>query len=197
MERQLISSQDYRFSAPQSWETTKQTTDLKFSFWRRYLSKTSSYTTTRFIVEMVLLAWVLKLVIILPISLIVVYVYSDSVIWQNPQQAVFAARPVANAILALAISPIFETVVGQWFPLTIVRQWMPCPQTALTIATLFFAVLHFISWNIMIVMAMMPVGFIFAWSFFVWQQRSTAYAIGVTVAIHALHNAIALFFMIS
>ena len=192
----LLSSQSHRFSDPQSWVITKQTTSTKCPSWFRYLSKTRWYTVVRFIVEMVLLAWFLKLAVILPIRLIVLFAYSDSAVWQNPQQAVFATRPLANAILVLAIAPILETIVGQWFPLTIARQWTRHPQPALAISTLFFAGLHFISWDVLIVIATMPVGFVLAWSFFICQQRSIAYAISVTAAIHTLHNAIALFFML-
>ncbi len=143
-----------------------------------------------------LLAWFLKIVITLPISLTVLLVFGDPAVWQNPQQAAFAAHPLANAILALAVAPFLETLLGQWVPLTVIRQWTPHPQPALAAATLFFAGLHLFSWDVMIFVATIPVGFVLAWSFLVWQRQSFAHAIGVTAAIHAFHNAIALLLMV-
>ncbi len=196
MDPQLTSSQNYPFSALKLWEITKPTTHIELPSRPRYLSKTCSYTATRFTLEMILLAWFLKLVVTLPISLMLLFAYGDFAVWQNPQLSAFAARPVANAILALAVAPILETVIGQWLPLFLVRQWTSRPYLALTASTFFFAGLHFISWNVMIFVATLPVGFVLAWSFFVWQRQSIAHALGITMGIHALHNAIALCFMI-
>lgn len=196
MDPQLMSSQNYPFSTLKLWKITKPTTDVELPVWPRYLSKTCSYTATRFTLEMILLAWFLKLVVTLPISLMILFAYGDSAVWQNPQLSAFAARPVANAILALAVAPILETVIGQWLPLFMVRQWTPRPHLALAASAFFFAGLHFISWNVMIFVATLPVGFVLAWSFFVWQRQSIVHAFGITIAIHALHNAVALCFMI-
>jgi len=77
----------------------------------------------RFIFEMMVLAWFLKIVITLPISLMVLFVYGDPTVWQNPQQAAIAARPVANVLLALAVAPVLETVTGQWAPIALISQW--------------------------------------------------------------------------
>lgn len=156
MEPQFMPSQGHRLVTPQSWEITKKTTYFKLPFWPRYLIKTRTYTATRFIFEMILLAWLLKLVVTLPISLIVLYIYGDAAVWQNPQLAAFAAHPVANIILALVVAPILETVIGQWLPLMMVRQWTPRPQLALAVSTIFFASLHIISWNVMICVATLP-----------------------------------------
>ncbi len=144
---------------------------------------------------MTLLAWFLKIVITLPISLTVILIHGDPAVWQNPQQAAFAARPVANAILALAVAPFLETMMGQWAPITLVRQWTLRQTPALAVTTLFFAGLHLFSWNIMIVVATLPVGFVLAWSFLVWHRQSWIHAVAVTTAIHTLHNAMALLLM--
>jgi hypothetical protein len=52
-----------------------------------------------------------------------------------------------------------------------------------------------LAWDLMIVVATLPVGFVLAWSFLVWQRRSLRHAIGMTITIHTLHNIIALFLM--
>ncbi len=145
--------------------------------------------------EMVLLAWFLKIVVTLPISLTVLLVFGDPSVWQNPQQSAFAARPVVNTVLALGLAPILETLIGQWVPILMVRQLTSRDWPALVVTTFLFAGLHFVSWDAMIFVATIPVGFVLAWSFLVWQRRSLAYAIGVTAAIHACHNAIALLLM--
>ncbi len=193
MEPQLLSAQSHRFATLPPWKHTKQTTFL--SRWRQYVAGTRSYTATRFIFEMILLAWFLKIVVTLPVSLTVLLFYGDPSVWQNPQQAAFAARPVANAILALGVAPLLETIIGQWAPIFMIRQLTPREWPALAVTTLLFAGLHFMSWGAMIFVATIPVGFVLAWSFLVWQRRSLAHAISVTTAIHACHNAIALFLM--
>lgn len=144
---------------------------------------------------MILLAWFLKIVMTLPVSLMVLLIYGDPAVWQNPQQADFALRPVANAILALAVAPILETIIGQWAPIAAVRQWTQCQPLVLATATLFFAGLHLFSWDVTIFFATLPVGFVLAWSFLVWHRQSRTHAVGVTAVIHALHNAIALLLM--
>jgi hypothetical protein len=149
----------------------------------------------RFIFEMTLLAWFLKIVITLPISLTVLFVYGDPGVWQNPQQAAFAARPLTNMLLALAVAPLLETLMGQWAPIALIQQWTPRQSLALAAATLFFAGLHILAWNMMIVIATLPAGLVLAWSFLVWQRHSLVHAMGVTVAIHTLYNMIALVLM--
>jgi len=146
--------------------------------------------------EMTLLTWFLKILITLPISLTVLLIYGDPAVWQNPQQAAFAAQPIANLILVLTIAPMLETIMGQWGPIAVVQQWTSRPAPALAAATCFFAGLHLLSWDVMIVIATLPVGFVLAWSFFVWQRQSLWHALGVTAVIHALHNAIALCLLI-
>ena len=192
MASRLTASPSQRRAVPQAWEITKQTTCFDLRGWRQYLAHTRSYTAMRFICEMTLLAWFLKTLVTLPISLTVLLIYGDPAVWQNPQQAAFAARPLANAMLALAIAPLFETMLGQWGPIATVGQWTSRPQPALAAATLFFAGLHLVSWDVTIVIATLPVGFVLAWSFLVWQRRSLLHALGMTAAIHAFHNAIAL-----
>lgn len=145
--------------------------------------------------EMTLLAWFLKIVLTLPISLTVLWLYGDPSVWENPQQAAFAAQPMASAILALGVAPILETLLGQWAPIFMMRQLTSREWPVLAVTTLLFASLHFVSWDAMIFVATIPVGFVLAWSFLVWQRRSLAHAIGVTTAIHACHNAIALLLM--
>lgn len=190
-------SQSHRFSARQSWTLTKPTTALHiYSCWQHYFSNTCSYTAMRFIFEMTLLAWFLKIVVTLPISLTVLFVYGDPGVWQNPQQVAFAARPITNILLALAVAPLLETMMGQWAPIALIQQWTPRQSLAVAAATLFFAGLHILAWNMMIVVATLPVGLVLAWSFLVWQRQSLVHAMGVTVAIHALHNMIALVLMV-
>jgi len=192
MASRFMASQSQQFAEPQAWEITKQTTALNWRAWRQYLVRTRSYTATRFVLEMTLLAWFLKTLTTLPISLTVLLVYGDPAVWQNPQQAVFAAHPLVTAMLALAIAPLFETLLGQWGPIATVQQWTSRPQPALVAATLFFAGLHLFSWDVTIVIATLPVGFVLAWSFLVWQRRSLFHALGMTAFIHAFHNTIAL-----
>jgi hypothetical protein len=191
----MISSQSHRFLALQTWDLTKQMIYFTLRCWYRYFSNTRSYPAMRFIFEMILLAWFLKIIITLPISLIVLFVYGDPSVWQNPQQAAFAARPVTNTFLALAVAPLLETMLGQWAPITLIKQWTSRQSLTLAAATLFFAGLHLFSWDLTIVVATTPIGFVLAWSFLVWQRQSLAHAIGVTAAIHVIHNAMALCLM--
>ncbi len=193
MDSQFLSAQNHRFAPLRPWKRTKITTYLYR--WRQYLAGTRSHTATRFIFEMILLAWFLKILVTLPISLTVLLLYGDPAVWQNPQQAAFTVQPVASTILALGIAPILETLIGQWAPILIIRQLTMREWPALAVATLLFAGLHFVSWDAMIFIATIPVGFVFAWSFLVWQRRSVAHGIGITAAIHACHNAIALLLM--
>jgi hypothetical protein len=193
MRPQFTSVQGHQVSASQSDEVIKKT--HHFDRWHQYFSKTRSYTAARFIFEMLLLTWFLKVVITLPISLTVLLVYGDPAVWQNPQQAAFAARPVANTLLALAVAPVVETMMGQWLPIVLARQFTSRPQPILVATTLFFAGLHLLSWDLMVAVAAIPVGFVLAWSFLVWSRQSLAHAMSVTAAIHAFHNAIALCLM--
>lgn len=192
MQPSLTSAPRRRFVAFQRCQLTKRMAYLHARYWCHYLAKTRSYSMVRFIVEMTLLAWFLKIVMTLPISLTVLFIYGDPEVWQNPQQVAFAARPVTTAIFALAIAPILETVMGQWAPIAVVKQWTAQKSPALAVATLVFAGLHVFSWDVMIVIATMPIGFVLAWSFIVWHHQSWVYGVGVTAAIHAVHNLIAL-----
>ena len=190
-----MSSQSHQFWARKTRDFTKQMIYLMLRCWHRYFSDTRSYPAMRFIFEMILLVWFLKAIITLPISLMVVFIYSDPSVWQNPQQAAFAARPVANTLLALAVAPLLETMIGQWAPIAMIKQWTARQSTALAAATLCFAGLHWFSWDLTIFVATTPVGFVLAWSFLVWQRQSLTHAIGVTAAIHLLHNVMALCLM--
>lgn len=95
----------------------------------------------------------------------------------------------SDQLYAILIAPIIETAIGQWLPI-----WIASFFTTRTSILLFVSTIVFVGFHVypLRILTVLPIGIILAWSFVVNRRKSTRRAFGVTIAIHALHNSIAI-----
>jgi len=157
-------------------------------FIARYFKHTEKYPTWRYVAEMTLVAFILKI-----ISSIFFGTILDILNIHLHQDLNFEVSQVNSGLIWVAISvPIFaafETVVGQWMVLTIAAKFTKKMWIRILASTVIFTSLH-VDPDLMI--AVLPVGAILAYTFAHFRKESFKKAFWVTTSIHSLHNYVAL-----
>lgn len=92
---------------------------------------------------------------------------------------------------ALVLSPVFETFIGQWLPISLAGFFTRKKVILILISATFFSLAHGIS---QVIIANFFVGLILAWSFLLKQKTSVWEAIGATIGIHFVQNLLSLVF---
>lgn len=152
-----------------------------------YLNQTQTYSLSRYIIEMTLLGYVGK-----TMSALLFFSLMYSITGQNIMEEMDEpVLGIALVISAVFVAPLVETVVGQMLPVFFTGLVTKNIYIQVLVSTLFFTALHpFPAYG-----ALLPVAFIFAWTYVIKQKKSVWHAYGVTALMHGLHNAIALIFI--
>jgi membrane protease YdiL (CAAX protease family) len=148
----------------------------------RYLEKTKSYSPLRLIVELTLVAFVLKILVAILLA-----PFAASM---GAQKLLAAHNPMSPALLiaVLIIAPLSETLMLQWLPIRIASRFTARPAVIVSISAFLFAAAHVNPFHAAIIL---PLGFILAWVFFIKRQESALTAFWVTTGVHAFHNSLA------
>ena len=160
------------------------------SFIRWYMKRASLYSNRRFIIEMLVLSFLLKIVAIVPVTLLVLGNLIDPDFGNVEQRAMELGMPLM-LFSALVIAPPLETVLLQWFPIWICSLFAKKNIWKIGIPSLFFASLHSV-YGVGAALGVFFPGVIFAFSFIVKRKESRWKAFWVTSIIHCAHNAVVL-----
>lgn len=154
-----------------------------------YFKKTRRYSRLRFVVELALVPF--------PIKMFLAIVWA--IFGQNTQsttEVIDKGNPIELTILACIVAPLVETVIGQWFPIWVTSFFTKNLPILLSVSSIFFAIQH-LHVGFSGILIALPPGIFLSWSFLVKRERSKWEAYWVTSAIHSLHNLIALAFYYS
>jgi hypothetical protein len=139
---------------------------------------------TRFITELTLIAFPLKVLFLLPFTLLGLQARSTTAMADTGS----ALRLLWLGGLAV---PMVETFVGQWLPLRVLARRTRDKCLLLIGSALWFAALHLAAgWSGFVYI--FPMAVLLSWSFMLYSQRSLWRAYWVTTAIHVLHNCLAI-----
>lgn len=96
-----------------------------------------------------------------------------------------------NFILAVIIAPIFETYIGQVFPIKIIKKYVNWNKTiiAISVSTLLFSLLH-IQYSFWYFLLTLPIAFILAVTYISFQERKPS-GFWMTAFVHAAKNLLA------
>ena len=151
-----------------------------------YFERTRSYSTPRFIVELSLVPFGAKIAIALILHLV----------GQTPAETttdVLADEGLAALFFGgLILSPLIETVVGQWLFIWLLSFLTRSTPVLVLGSALLFSALH-LHVGIAGALIVFPIGIALSWSFILFRARSRQHAYWVTAAVHSLHNGVAIF----
>lgn len=151
-----------------------------------YLEKTRTYGVARFVLEMSVLALLLRIpAVIVSVQLGVI---EDAT---TAEELLEQFGLVALAVLALIWAPIAETVLFQWAPIEALRRFgAPAALAAVGSATV-FALLHFQS-GVAAILVHIPTGLVLAWCYLAWRPAGVGKALLVTTGVHFFLNLLAI-----
>ena len=152
---------------------------------RWYLGRAGSYSSRRFIIEMAVLSFVLKIAFTLPFALLI-----SDLGESNTDRMLDELPPEAIAIVALGLAPVFETLIFQWFLPWICSLFTSRWVWRIGLPSAVFAVAHIPSAGVHALSVLLP-GIVFTLGFAAKRQSSRWTALWTTSVVHALHNAIA------
>jgi len=151
----------------------------------RYFERTRSYSTARFVIELALVPFPLKVLLGALISLLGTSTFETTT-------DVLAEEGVGTLLIGcLIIAPLLETVVGQWLPIWLLSLATRSVPLIVCGSAFLFALQH-LHVGIPGVVITYPIAVFLSWSFLSMRKASFARAYWVTAAIHALHNALAI-----
>lgn len=154
-----------------------------------YFKKIQNYDDIRFIIELTALAFLSRFFIALPVE---IFLDILGVKLGNPNIYSFNfTKDIWNILLYICvIAPFIETILFQMLPIRIL-EFIKIPKTLiLIITTAVFSYAHYHE-GLINAIGMIPMGFLFAWSYLVRQKDSWWKALLIVVIIHGLSNFIA------
>lgn len=153
-----------------------------------YFNKTQDYSKLRFIIEMLVIAFILKF------SFAIIFGFIFSLLGINVDtdlsyEQELAEKGLFYASILIILFATFETLVGQWLTINLAKMVTKRYLFILIFSATIFALLHV---EPIIIAAVWPIGLILAWSFIIYRKKSLWSAIWVTTLIHVLHNLLVL-----
>ncbi len=153
-----------------------------------YFAQTRSYPVWRFIIEMAVIAFFLKILFIL-IGIPIVSFLGLSTETDLSLEKSFLDYQIWLTVGLIVIFAAFETITSQMFVLWFAKKISKDTAFRILLSSVVFALLHV---EPMLIFAVFPIGLILAWTYLVYRERSIWAALWVTTTIHALHNLFAL-----
>lgn len=159
-------------------------------FIQRYFQRTTSYSTLRFIVELTVVSFILKIIVGITVGIIIALFFPH---YQIPTQAIGSdiqqkKTRLSALIEAIVLAPLIETLIGQVIPIVIIQRFTKKIIIPILVSSIIFAGLHE---EPFLIASIFPLAVMLAWSFTLKKKRSGLEGYFTTVAIHALHNAAA------
>ncbi len=155
---------------------------------RNYFHRTEKYNVVRFITEMSVLAFLLKLVAI-TIAIPIFAYFGVSTETNLDLEKSFLEDPLWQAVPLIILFAGFETIIGQMFVLWLSKKISKDLSFRLLCSALVFALLHV---EPILIAAVFPIGIVLAWAYVLYREKSLWSAVWVTTAIHVVHNLFAL-----
>lgn len=145
----------------------------------------STHSEPRFILELALIAFVLKVPFLILTDLILNLVGLGHLV-DLANEIQTPKKDITDLISGVLIAPPMETIFGQWLPIVLASRFVKSQKGLITISASFFALSHYPA------VAFFPgafvVGLILAWSWLLKRKEGKWKAFWVTTSIHALHN---------
>ncbi len=154
------------------------------------LTKAQTYSTWRFIVEITVLAFLSRFFIVFPTA-IILYSLGINLGNANIEHFDFSKHIFQTLFFVTVIGPFIETILFQVIPISILKLLRFPARIILFITTLIFALAH-LEDGLINFIGMLPIGFLFNWSFFVRSKKSFFEAFFVVFVIHGLTNLLAI-----
>lgn len=155
-----------------------------------YFEQTTRYGTRRFIIEMLIVAFILKGLIGV-IAGLLFELFGIDQLPQTTTELTAQQGLVMLIVAALIIAPPLETLIGQWLPIALVGIFSRSPLKKVVGSALFFSAQHLYA-GFFGLITTFPLAVVLAWSFVLHRRHSRWRACWVTTAIHFWHNAIAI-----
>jgi len=159
---------------------------------KKYYRKTLGYSTIRYILEFIFLAFLLKIIASFLGFAFSEILYDD--FYESQNSKVYDYQQLGNyelIVIAILIAPIFETIINQWLAISIFKMFTDDYLCIILLSGISFAFFH-LSYNVMYAIAMLPYGIIFSWVFYCKQKESLWAAHFFTFSIHAGNNSISI-----
>ncbi len=150
-----------------------------------YFRRTEHYSLRRFIAEMALVPFPLK------ILLGVGFAALGGEVTQSTTDAVAKWGPAVLLGTAIIVAPLLETLIGQWLPIWVASRFTNSTVWIIAAATFVFSIQH-VHVGVVGLLTALPPGIFLAWSFLLMRRHSRWRAYWVTSVVHSLHNAVAL-----
>jgi hypothetical protein len=149
-----------------------------------YFRNTQHYSKIRFIAEMTVLAFVLKLIFGIG------YFLTTGDTGEQIDQGFddILAKGWIFTIIFITIFAAAETFIGQWLIIYLTSKFTNNIYIKLFTSAIFFSLLHV---DPILIVTIFPVGIIFAWSFILYRRQSRWAGFWVTTLIHIIQNLIA------
>lgn len=153
-----------------------------------YLKKTRQYSSARFVIELTLIALLLKFLFAL-LGVIMFSILGFDIKADLSYEQWLAKMPLILSALNIILFAAFETLIGQWFVIWLVSKLTKNIPLIILSSALAFSILHI---EPLLSVVVFPLGVLLAWSFYIKRERSRWEAFWVTTSIHILHNFIVL-----
>lgn len=158
---------------------------------KKYFRRIETYSNVRFILEVTALAFVSRFLLTLPVAIILALIGFQL---GDPNITMFDLKHdlIPVSLYLIVIAPFMETLLFQLLPIKVLDLFFPRAYYLLKIAvvTLIFAYAH-LNEGLINFIGMLPIGFLFVWSFTVKQKQSVRLAVLSVFIIHALTNLLA------
>ncbi len=153
-----------------------------------YFEKLKSYSNFRFILELTLLAFLLKIIFgtfgVLLGTALGIDTSTDLKLEED-----FISKSIFLIFILTSLYAFIETLTGQWLIIWFTSKFTKKLWIQIIASALVFAALHI---DPVLIAGTFPIGVILAWSFIVKSKKSIWEALWVTTAIHVLHNLLVL-----
>jgi len=154
----------------------------------RYFQRTLSYSLRRFVLELALVLFPIKMIIGVVVGTACGAMGIDCPVRLATDLLAEAGVPTL-VITAVLMAPLLETLIGQWVPIWLTSLFTKNTVALVSVSAFLFALGHvYVGFAGLLVT--FPVGIVLSWSFVAMRRHSRWRAYWVTSAIHALHNGV-------
>jgi hypothetical protein len=158
----------------------------------KYFQRTKKYSAKRFILEMSILAFILKIGVIILSGLFFLSIGVIPPASDISYEKELIEQGILSATVFIILAAAFETLTAQAFILWIMAYFTKNIFWQILVSSVIFALLHV---DPMLIAIVFPIGIVLAWSYKVYRNKSFLMAFLVTTIIHVNHNLFASFLL--
>lgn len=152
---------------------------------KKYLAASKKYSVKRFILEMSILAFILKIGIIILSAIFFVITGIAAPPSDISYEKELIEQGFLSATIFIILAAAFETLTAQAFIFWVMDYFTKKDIWKILVSSIIFALLHV---DPMLIIIVFPIGLVLAWSYLVYGKRSFKMAFFVTTLIHVNHN---------